>query len=44
MKKYDTDENYQDDGMKLAEDAQREVAELEATDRGAGGFGSTGGR
>ena len=34
MKKYDTDENYQDDGMKLAEDAQREVAELEEDETG----------
>jgi hypothetical protein len=34
MKKYDTDESYQDDGMKLAEDAQREVAELEEDETG----------
>jgi len=34
MKKYDTDENYQDDGMKLAEDAQREVTELEEDETG----------
>ena len=34
MKKYDTDENYQDDGMKLAEDAQRESAELEEDETG----------
>jgi hypothetical protein len=34
MKKYDTDENYQDDGMKLAEDAQREAAELNEDETG----------
>ena len=34
MKKYDTDENYQDDGMKLAEDAQREAAEIEEDETG----------
>jgi hypothetical protein len=34
MKKYDTDESYQDNGMKLAEDAQREVAELEEDETG----------
>ena len=34
MKKYDTDENYQDDGMKLAEDAQRELVELEEDETG----------
>jgi hypothetical protein len=34
MKKYDTDESYQDDGMKLAEDAQREAAELEEDETG----------
>jgi hypothetical protein len=34
MKKYDTDESYQDDGMKLAEDAQRESAELEEDETG----------
>ena len=34
MKKYDTDESYQDNGMKLAEDAQRKVAELEEDETG----------
>jgi hypothetical protein len=34
MKKYDTDENYQDDGMAMAEDAQREVAELNEEETG----------
>ena len=34
MKKYDTDENYQDDGMKLAEDAQRELVEIEEDETG----------
>lgn len=34
MNKYDTDENYQDDGMKLAEDAQRELVEIEEDETG----------
>ena len=34
MKKYDTDENYQDDGMHEAEEMQREVAELNEEETG----------
>lgn len=34
MKKYDTDENYEDDGMHEAEEMQREVAELEEEETG----------
>ena len=34
MKKYDTDENYEDDGMSMAEEMQREVTELEEDETG----------
>ena len=34
MKKYDTDENYQDDGMHEAEEIQREEAELDEEETG----------